>query len=76
MKGLFVMVDGLDGSGKGVVVDALRGWAEEKGLKVLDLREYWKKHGRNPSSAVIANCDVIASAEPTYIGWGKKFVRS
>lgn len=69
MRGKFVMVDGLDGSGKGVVVDALKGWALTQGLEVLDLREYWKTSQGFPS---IDNYDVILSAEPTFTGWGRK----
>lgn len=63
------MVDGLDGSGKGVVVDALRDFALQKRLRTLDLREYWKNHKGYPS---ITSYDVIISAEPTYTGWGKR----
>ena len=69
MSGKFVMVDGLDGSGKGVVVDALKDWAVKGGLEVLDLREYWKDADGFPN---IENYDVIISAEPTYTGWGRK----
>ncbi len=69
MRGKFVMVDGLDGSGKGVVVDALKEWALTQGLEILDLREYWKTNQGYPN---IDNYDVILSAEPTFTGWGKK----
>ena len=65
----FVMVDGLDGSGKGVAVTGLREYAESKGKKVLDLREYWKEKGGFPD---ISGYDVIISAEPTFTGTGKK----
>jgi len=69
MKGKFVMVEGLDGSGKGVAVTALKEWAISKGMKVLDLREYWKENEGFPD---IEGYDVIASAEPTFTGTGKK----
>jgi len=67
--GKFIMVDGLDGSGKGVVVDSLKDWAVKKGLKVIDLREYWKTAQGFPD---IKDFDAIISAEPTFTGWGKK----
>jgi thymidylate kinase len=67
--GKFIMVDGLDGSGKGVVVDALKQWAVQRKLNVIDLREYWKSKEGFPD---IINYDVIISAEPTFTGWGKK----
>jgi len=65
----FIMVDGLDGSGKGVVVDALKEWSLKKGLKVIDLREWWKSSQGYPD---ISLYDVVISAEPTFTGWGKK----
>jgi len=68
-KGKFVMIDGLDGSGKGVAVTALREWAINQNLKVLDLRDYWKNNEGFPN---IEEYDVIISAEPTFTGTGKK----
>ncbi|PIN74421.1 hypothetical protein COV20_00135 [Candidatus Woesearchaeota archaeon CG10_big_fil_rev_8_21_14_0_10_45_16] len=68
-RGLFVKIDGLDGSGKGVAVTGLRNWAASKSLKVLDLREYWKDNSGFPN---IDQYDVITSAEPTFTGVGKK----
>jgi dTMP kinase len=65
----FIMVDGLDGSGKGVVIDSLKEWAVKKKLNVIDLREYWKTKEGFPD---IINYDVVISAEPTFTGWGKK----
>ena len=40
-NGKFVMVGGLDGAGKGVVVNTLKQWAFDQGLGVFDLRDYW-----------------------------------
>lgn len=71
MKGKFVMVDGLDGSGKGTIVDGLAEWAESKALKVLDMRSYCREKGTFPSSDEIAQCDVVISCEPTYCYVGK-----
>jgi len=69
MKGKFVMIDGLDGSGKGVAVNALKEYVLSKGMKVLDLREYWKENKGFPD---ISEFDVIISAEPTFTNIGKK----
>ena len=33
--GGFVIIDGIDGSGKGVILEALREWAEDKHHKIL-----------------------------------------
>src|SRR3989338_7784939 len=66
----FVMIDGLDGSGKGTALDALKEWAIKEKKKVLDLREYWKQHDAYPKS--IEGYDVIISREPTSVNYGKK----
>lgn len=71
LKNRFVMVDGLDGSGKGVIVDALQEWAEKKGMKVLDLRSYCSEKNTFPESSDVAKHDVIVSAEPTFCYVGK-----
>jgi thymidylate kinase len=69
MSGKFVMVEGLDGSGKGVAVNALKEWAASQNMKILDLREYWKENEGFPN---IDKYDAIISAEPTFTGTGKK----
>ncbi|PIN69236.1 hypothetical protein COV93_06290 [Candidatus Woesearchaeota archaeon CG11_big_fil_rev_8_21_14_0_20_43_8] len=69
-KGKFVMVDGLDGSGKGVIVTGLQKWAAKNNLKVFDLREHCKKHLDLPEVDDL-DCDVILSAEPTYSHVGR-----
>ena len=60
------MVDGLDGSGKGVIVNALKKWAEQKQLKTLDLRAYCKEKNRFPEPEEINDFDVIVSCEMSY----------
>ncbi len=71
LKNRFVIVDGLDGSGKGVMVDALQKWAERKGMKILDLRSYATNKGTLPEPGEIAQYDAIISAEPTFSYVGK-----
>jgi len=71
MQGKFLMVDGLDGAGKGVVIDSLKEYFESKGKKILDLREYWKEHNEIPEAQDMAEYDVICSAEPTFSMVGK-----
>lgn len=68
---MFLMVDGLDGSGKGVVIDALKGYFESQDKKIFDLREYWKEHNDIPELADVMKYDVICSAEPTFSMVGK-----
>ncbi|MAG16253.1 hypothetical protein CMO88_04285 [Candidatus Woesearchaeota archaeon] len=71
MKGKFVMVDGLDGSGKGTIVDGLSEWAELKAMNTLDLRKYCRDKNNFPSADEINAASVIVSCEPTFCYVGK-----
>jgi len=71
MKHKFVMVDGLDGSGKGTIVDGLMEWAELKAMKVLDVRKYCREKNTFPLQEELDAADVIISAEPTFCYVGK-----
>lgn len=71
MKAKFIMVDGLDGSGKGTVVNTLKDYLEKKGKKIFDLREHCKQHTAFPEFKEIQDYDVIVSTEPTYSYIGK-----
>lgn len=65
-SGKFVMIDGIDGSGKGTLVQALAGWAKKKKLKIFDLRQYAKKYHSLPEPQDLKPYDVITSSEPTF----------
>ncbi len=71
MKGTFVMIDGLDGSGKGVIATALREYEEKKGNQVFDLREYWEETEDIPELEELKDYKVIISCEPTNALIGK-----
>ena len=74
---MLIVVDGLDGIGKGVIVDEI---AEcFKGKRVLDLHEYWVSNNDHPnfspgsdnrSHVPLDSFDIILSSEPTYVGIG------
>ncbi len=70
-KGYFIMVDGLDGSGKGTVVSAFKEHFEKEGKKIFDLREYWKEKNDIPEIDEVMEYDVICSSEPTFSMVGK-----
>lgn len=70
-EGLFIVIDGLDGIGKGVCLDVLKEEAEKSKFKVFDLNEYWKDNNNIPTLEEIREVDVIVSSEPTYQGIGK-----
>ncbi len=65
-KGIFIMVDGIDGSGKGTIVQGLGAWMRKKGKRILDLRSYMKRRHSLPEPEALKPYDVILSAEPTF----------
>jgi len=67
----FVMLDGLDGSGKGVALEGLKEWAVNKGLRVLDLKEFYEDHDYIPEFEEVQDYEVLVSVEPTYAFVGK-----
>lgn len=71
MKGKFVMFDGLDGSGKGTLVSALKQYFFEKRVRVFDLRDHWKEHDTIPEIEELKDYEVIISGEPTHALIGK-----
>ncbi len=70
-KGIFVVIDGLDGIGKGVCLDVLKQEALGSGLKVFDLNEYWETKNKIPLLEEIGEVDLLVTSEPTYQGIGK-----
>ncbi|HLD60898.1 MAG TPA: hypothetical protein VJA27_02080 [Patescibacteria group bacterium] len=68
---MFIMVDGIDGSGKSTVITAWKEHLAAAGNTIFDLREYWKEHGTYPHFSELKSYDFIFSAEPTYVGMGK-----
>lgn len=75
-SGLFVILEGVDFSGKdtilnGVIEHLIR---EEDIVRedILDLRKYWQEHNRHPDLEEIEKFDVIISAEPTFCGRGRE----
>ncbi|MBT3816888.1 MAG: hypothetical protein HOE80_01670 [Candidatus Magasanikbacteria bacterium] len=68
---MFIIIDGIDGSGKSTILDS---WANElntKGKKVFHLKKYWQKHLAHPTLEELMDYDVIISAEPTHAWVGK-----
>ncbi len=61
-----MIVDGIDGSGKGTIIKHFGQWAKKKKLKVLDLRQFGKKYHSIPKPSELHGYDVVLSAEPTF----------
>ena len=70
-KGIFAVIDGLDGIGKGVCLDVLKQEAKKANFKVFDLNEYWKKNNDVPNFEEIGDVEILITSEPTYQGIGK-----
>lgn len=70
-KGFHVIIDGIDGSGKSTIRDALRDFFSADGKRVLDVPSFWRERGDYPTADDIAAADVICTAEPSTIWVGK-----
>lgn len=71
-KGRFVVVDGIDGVGKGVFLNTLVEEAVKEGKRVFDVHQFWKTHDFHPDPKyIISNYDIIITSEPTFVGVGK-----
>lgn len=75
-QGLFVVVDGLDGIGKGEIERVLRGYEEKQGKAVFDAIAWSKAYERLPElkdfwETPVPHFNTVMNAEPTYVGIGK-----
>ncbi len=70
-RGFFLLIDGLDGAGKGVLLRALLAAAKADGRKVFDLEAYWRAHAAHPPFSLVAQADFLFSCEPTYTPLGR-----
>jgi len=65
----FVIIEGIDGAGKGVVSDALMDFLSSEGFRILDLRKENADLTRK-DSGFFKKYDVILTCEPTYFSAG------
>lgn len=67
-KGKLVIIDGIDGSGKGTLVQALalHEWRKNQNLRFLDLKMYGEQYHSLPQPGELKNYDIIISSEPTF----------
>lgn len=65
-KGTLVVIDGIDGSGKGTLVGVLAQWAKENKLRVFDVVTFEQRYHRLPEPEDVVGYDVLITAEPTH----------
>lgn len=77
---MFIMIDGIDGSGKDTILDAWVAHLEAAGKKIFHLKQWWKEHHTHPEPDDLMGYDVLTSAEPTYVWFGaairQEFIRA
>jgi len=67
---MFIIIDGIDGSGKSTIVLEWIDYLVKHGKKCLKLRDFWKENGRHPHAEEFLHYDCILSSEPTFVGIG------
>jgi thymidylate kinase len=67
---MFIIIDGIDGSGKSTTIDAWTEYLINQGKKVFNLKTYWQEKKEHPSAADLADYEVIISSEPTLVWFG------
>ena len=68
---MFIMIDGIDGSGKSTIIQAWKDCLAKEGNTIFDLKNYWKEKNAYPNFSKIKPCDFVFSCEPTRVGIGK-----
>ena len=63
---MFVMVDGIDGSGKRTIVEAMRDELLSKGSTCFDLGQWCTEHHELPTPQDMQEANVLIGVEPTY----------
>jgi len=68
---MFIMIDGIDGSGKSTVIQAWKDFLTKEGNAIFDLKNYWKEKNKYPQVSEIKSYDFVFSCEPTRVGIGQ-----
>lgn len=69
--GNFMMIEGMDGAGKGTIADILRDELHARKIPTFDVRAFEKDHETLPSLADLGAARVCFTAEPTFSMVGK-----
>jgi thymidylate kinase len=66
MPSEFIVIDGLDGIGKGTIEQAIEEFEESQGKSVFDSNDFAKRTGKLAAPYDFQNHDTILTAEPAY----------
>lgn len=69
-ESLFVIIDGIDGSGKNTIARAMLDELAESGKQVFDLVAWSRDHGRLPTVEECSDADVFFTTEPSHVWIG------
>lgn len=69
---MYIIVDGIDGSGKSTIIGYFIEFAKKDGIKIFNAVDYSKTHKKFPTAKDWKNFDLLACGEPTYAGIGAK----
>lgn len=66
---MFIMIDGIDGSGKSTIIKIWKEMLQEK-YKCFDITAFSKEHHRLPTLEEIEDAKIVFSGEPTHVWVG------
>lgn len=67
---MFIIIDGIDGSGKSTILETWAADLAAAGKKIFSLKSYWRERHTHPTADELMDYDVILSAEPTSVWIG------
>lgn len=70
-RGLYIQIDGIDGSGKSTLFRSAREWFGERVLSIFDAVEFSKSERRIPTLSDVGDADILFTSEPTHAWIGK-----
>ncbi len=71
-RGKFVVIDGLDGVGKGVFIRSFMDAAKADGKRIFNLHDFWRTYNFLPDvKDLVEKYDIVITAEPTFAGVGQ-----
>lgn len=63
--GVFIVIDGIAGSGKSTILADWKSWATERSLKTFDLLAWTQAHSAPPTLEDVGDAEILFTFEPT-----------